>query len=793
MQLRSTWLILLTASLLYSEEPPASKLLQASRADLDAGNYAQAIEGADRCADAFRKSGDAKNLGAALRVLGLARLYSGSYTSAVDNLKEALGLARQLHDFGSEISRLNDLGMASYLQGSYRGALDRYDEAQALIKESPNDKWAPWARQVTTANIAILYQTLGQYDRALSLYSGLLDTSGVLEPAEQAQLLSNVGALRRRLGDPVKALETYRKAQMLYARTKHADGEILVLNNIGIVQAMDLGDTRAADASFSKALALAKRSGDRPLAIEARLNRGEARFRASQFQLSHLDLALAADLAHQLGQSTQEWKALYGLAREAVSHGQIDAARDLLLRAVQLIENLRDKAGSNNLRSTFLADKRAVYDLLIETSPTPADSFQWMEHSRARTLLDQTESRGVTKSLHEFQRTLPRDTAVLEFWMGSKAAAVLWISASDAGVKRFVPDLPTLARMRQVLADAHRSDWRGTLQPLAQQLLGGIPVLADANINRLRIIPDGPLALLPFEALPIGQSSELLIQRYSVSYAPSAGLSHSSKAPAPRFRWPWQPSLAGLADPEAGSGAGDGRAWTSLPHARAEANRVANIVGGKTEIYLGLDARKVNLIPASSYPIVHLATHAQADLQDPERSFILLAPSSPKTQQYDYLFSREVSAGSFAKTNLVTLSACETSVGVFVPGEGLRGFSEAFLAAGARSVLNSLWSVGDTSTEELMTRFYSRLGSGETAADALRGAKLEFLAHSQSSHPAHWAAFVLNGDGDWRLPRLIGWPWLVGLIFAIVAFAFWKMRGRLGDSEPQPSGSGPPL
>ena len=766
--------LLLPILFLRAEDSP-SKLLELSLADLDSGKYAQAIENAQRCATDFRASADSRSLAAALRVLGLARLYSGSYAPAIESLTEALALSRQLHDFGSEIARLNDLGMATYFQGRYREALDRYEEAEARVREVPNDKWSPWARQVTTANIAILYQTLGQFDHALALYSGLLDTGGALAPEEQAQLLSNVGALRRRLGDPVKALETYRKAQSLYARAKHADGEILVLNNIGIVQAMDLADPKSAEASFTKALDLAERSGDRPLAIEARLNRGEARFRAGQFRLSSEDLRAVADRSHQLGQQTQEWKALYGLARDAASHSDMAAARGLLLRAVQLVESLRESAGSTGLRSTFLADKRAVYDLLIEISPTPDEAFLWMEQSRARTLADQS-SQGLPKeTIAEFRSALPPDTAVIEYWTGSKAAMVLWISASSIGMRRWTPDLAALDRVRRMLADPQRADWRTTLQPIADQLLAGIPVLADPAIRRLRIIPDGPLALLPFETLPLNPS-DLLIQRFAISYAPSAALSNRIKPGPARFRWPWQTSFAGVADPEAGAGAGEGRKWAPLPRSRAETNDAAGIVGGRREIRLGPDARKADLGAATRYPILHLATHAQADPQDPERSFILLAPALPKTQQYDYLFSKEISASSFANTDLVTLSACETNVGVFVPGEGMRGFSEAFLAAGARSVLNSLWSVGDVSTGELMTRFYSRLASGDTATDALRGAKLDFIGHSQSSHPAHWAAFVLNGESDWRFPRLIGWRWF-GLALAIAAAAVYlKLR-----------------
>lgn len=758
------------------------RLLQEARAALNDGKYTQAREQAERAVTRFRASSDAKNLAAALRVAGLAGLYSGSYAAAGRSLTEALSIARQLHDFGNEVARLNDLGMASYLQGRYREALDRYEEAEARVRAVPHDPWSPWARQVTTANIAILYQTLGQHDRALELYSRLLQSKEALQPSEQAQLLSNVGALRRRLGDPVRALETYRLAQDLYRRAKHADGEIAVLNNIGIVQAMDLGNAAGAEAAFSAAKELAERAGDRPLAIHAQLNRGEARYRAGRAGESLADFDAVSLRAHELGLKEEEWRALYGLAR-AGTRGAT-ASRGLLTRAVELIESLRESAGTASLRSRFLADKRAVYDRLIESSTSPEEVFRWMEQSRARSLSEKLAPPRVA-SLREFQRSLPADTAVLEFWVGENSARTLWISQADVRVISWTPDFGAMAAARQALANPSRQDWRDSMNRLAGSLWAGLPLRSNEGLQRLRVIPDGPLSFLPLEALPLDES-RLLVERFAVSYAPSATLSGHIKAPPPAVRWPWQTSLTGLGDPQPGTGPGDNRQWTALPHARTETRQVASLIGGRTSIYLGNEAQKEHLHESARSPILHLATHGEANPQNPDRSFLLLAPKVGSAQRFDYLYSQEVSTLPLAGADLVTLSACETNLGEFVPGEGLRAFAEAFLSAGARSVLSSLWSVGDVSTEELMVRFYTKLAVGEAADDALRLAKLEFIRHPQSSHPAHWAAFVLQGDSHWRLPRLIGWAWL-GLAGALTGTLAWMIVRKLKTREAKAS------
>jgi CHAT domain-containing protein len=80
-------------------------------------------------------------------------------------------------------------------------------------------------------------------------------------------------------------------------------------------------------------------------------------------------------------------------------------------------------------------------------------------------------------------------------------------------------------------------------------------------------------------------------------------------------------------------------------------------------------------------------------------------------------------------------------------GEGLLGLTRAFLYAGARSVLASLWDVSDRGTAELMERFYRRLAKGEAKDEALRAAQVEMVrARGPRSHPFYWAGFQLMGD-----------------------------------------------
>ena len=94
--------------------------------------------------------------------------------------------------------------------------------------------------------------------------------------------------------------------------------------------------------------------------------------------------------------------------------------------------------------------------------------------------------------------------------------------------------------------------------------------------------------------------------------------------------------------------------------------------------------------------------------------------------------------------DLVTLSACETGLGKVANGDDVVGLTRAFLYAGARTVIASLWQVDDKATGELMTSFYESLAKNAGKREALRVAQLRFL--KKQPEPFFWAAFQLTGS-----------------------------------------------
>src|SRR5205809_659476 len=96
---------------------------------------------------------------------------------------------------------------------------------------------------------------------------------------------------------------------------------------------------------------------------------------------------------------------------------------------------------------------------------------------------------------------------------------------------------------------------------------------------------------------------------------------------------------------------------------------------------------------------------------------------------------------------LTTLSACDTGVGKLQGQEGISNLVGAFLVAGSKSVVASLWSADDASASALMERFYQRLAQGESTSSALRNAKLDLLTkYGDQLSPFYWAAFITVGE-----------------------------------------------
>ncbi len=321
---------------------------------------------------------------------------------------------------------------------------------------------------------------------------------------------------------------------------------------------------------------------------------------------------------------------------------------------------------------------------------------------------------------------------------------------------------------------------------------------AIGNRKKLMIAPDGDIARLPFEVLPLNNGLRV-IDEYKISYLGTGRdvIRSNFKSNRQSAR-----SLV-IADPDfdfaANAVAGETEPVNSLfgrnslkhtivnffeplPATKLEGKNIAKILDA--ELWIQGEALEASLKKRKSPLILHLATHGffledqkrdtvddflsvpsmnfsesglmrltQNHFENPLlRSGLVLAGANTwlrqgktvKDAEDGLLTAEDVTGLDLLDTELVVLSACETGLGEVHLCEGVFGLRRAFILAGAKTLVMSLWKVPDEQTKELMEDFYHRLLSGETRSNALREAQLAMkLRHPDAFF---WGAFICQGD-----------------------------------------------
>jgi len=325
--------------------------------------------------------------------------------------------------------------------------------------------------------------------------------------------------------------------------------------------------------------------------------------------------------------------------------------------------------------------------------------------------------------------------------------------------------------------------------------------LLRPEVNRLIIVPDGPLHYVPWDALRL-TDDRMVAERFAVSVAPSAAvvamLWRRPQSAPPDAR---AARVLAIGDPKfperdpAGNESAPSAAAESyelsfdatggLPRLRAsaqEARRVARYAAA-VDVRLREEASAAFLKTASlrDYRVIHLATHAVVDERSVARTALALAAADGED---GFVGVGDLAALTLA-ADLVVLSACRTARGKIVEGEGVQGLTAPLLQAGARAVVATGWRIEDRSTVPFVDAFYRNLAGGSSVGDALQAAKLDAIRRGAS--PREWAAFTLVGDPlvtvPLRLPAAASHRWLVvvalsGLVVVLAAYAAYSFRTR---------------
>jgi CHAT domain-containing protein/Tfp pilus assembly protein PilF len=706
--------------------------------------------------------------------LGLLSYRRRDYKSAIDLHERALRIREKAlgPSHPTVAFSLNNLGLVYWRQGNYPRAEEFFERSLALSEQL----YGPDSLRIATslANLGIMAKETGKYAKAESDYRRALAIQEKHLGSQHPGLITTVESL----GILYRDLARYAEAEEMFQRTlRLTTGSLGPQHRFVARHLANLGQLYWATGQWEKAFAARQQFvaiQERNLSLE--LSAGSERQKIAFFE------PLLDDLEETITFHVQ--------------HPSDDAgARDLALttllqRKGRIFDALADNVGVFRNRAT--AEDRVLLDQLARvtselatavlsesTNKSAADRQQEIsrltdEREHLEIELQRRSAGYLTPSapvtLAAVQHAIPLSAALIEYAVyrpfdprasfesdkqNGPPRYVVYVLGHSGGAQW--KDLGSaeaidraVDRMRTALADPARADVTRRARELHQLVLAPLePMLAETT--HLLISPDGPLHLVPFEALRTA-GGRYVLEDHLVTYLTTGRdlLRVSAARPAPG-------ASAIFADPAFGP---------SPPQAAVSFARLAGTAGEAQRILMALPDAKVRSGAGASEKalknlraprVLHIATHGffqpgnarQAPVENPllRSGLVLAGANSGESRGEDgILTALEAANLDLWGTRLVTLSACDTGIGVVRNGEGVYGLRRAFFLAGTETLVMSLWPVSDLVTREMMSGYYSGLKEGVGRGAALRRVQLRLMRQPGRSHPFYWASFIQAGE-----------------------------------------------
>ena len=447
-------------------------------------------------------------------------------------------------------------------------------------------------------------------------------------------------------------------------------------------------------------------------------------------------------------------------ARAYLAREQVGTAEEDLEQGIRLASEWRQRTRASAQKIAFQDQQRALFDemlrLQLDQRQDPVRALDVLERERAQALLDRfseisDDGRSESKvmAVVEVERLLPARTVVLSY---APVGTRLGIWVSGARGTRFMPADLELSHLLEAVRVLQRPGSAPEASKLAAELLYEKLVQPIENLfpkqASLVICASGELQQIPWAALRNRRTGRFLLEDFTPIVAPSISVylnclersrRHARRTAEVRVLAVGDPAFAREEFPS----------LKRILAAGTEAERIAAMYPGSL-LLLGERATREELLKElGNVDILHLATHAEENRRMPGLSRLVLA-AEPGSSEKGVLTAGEISRFHLPRLELVVLSACRTVRGRVSLSEGNQSMARAFLAAGAPTVVATLWRVDDAESAELISDFFRRLRAGENAASALRSAQLSALrkADPPRGPKSTWAAFQLVGGVD---------------------------------------------
>ena len=750
------------------------------------GDFKQAVKYHDQHLSIAKELGDRAGEGGAYGNLGNAYQSLGDFKQAVKYHNQDLSIAKELGDRAGEGGAYGNLGNAYQSLGDFKQAVKYHNQDLSIAKELGDRAGEGRAY----GNLGNAYQSLGDFKQAVKYHNQDLSIAKELgDRAGEGCAYGNLGNAYQSLGDFKQAVKYHNQDLSIAKELEDRAGEGGTYGNLGNAY-QSLGDFKQAVKYHNQRLSIAKELGDRAGEGRAYGNLGNACQSLGDFKQAVKYHNQDLSIAKELGDRAREGVCCYHLGRDFELSENLQLALDYYRLSVKLINDTRALLQSeDDWKISFCNYYNAVYTALWRTLVSlekTNEALCVVEQGRAQALEDLIKFRHDSELLTIgplednvtiaslssgiFTQTLflAVESSKIHFWVLNKESKVQYRKKEIEG-----EDVVTfLECLRKDVFKENSIDGRVTCENRSLEGLRnerspskefvekrGKPLACNNSLrffhdciiapiadllegDELIIVPEGPLCLAPYAAF-LDDKFKYLSECIKIRILPSL----TTLKLIGNFRQDYHRSSGVLlvGDPcvrEITNQQGK-PILLPLPCAREEVNAIGEMLG--VEPLTGNEATKEEVLKRiGSVALVHIAAHGHMETGE-----IALAPNPERMSKVpgekDYMLKMADVHAAKLRARLVVLSCCHIAQGNVTP-EGVVGIARAFLGAGARSVLVSLWAIDDETTMEFIKGFYKVLSLGCSASVAIQRAMKCLRESEKFGAVKHWAPFALIGD-----------------------------------------------
>jgi CHAT domain-containing protein len=769
--------------------------------DLRLSQYAVAIQNYQKALD-IHQDADIQDKVAQSR-LNIGRCYRllGNFAAAAKHYQEALALVVP-EDFELRAKIVLEQANNAWFQARYQDAF----KLQRSVNRVAVEQNLPLMQIMSLNTAGLIWWTLGDFEKALQDLDLALLKARKFEHRkdEIATTLNNMGIVYRDMGRYEDALQAFDAALAIDTELKSRWAIAYDLRNKALTL-LRMDRTGEAVGLFGKAAAEAHAIGNRINESKALLGLGNAHQILNNRADAETAFWQALDMARSMGLREIEWRALYGLAGLQLSTNP-DDARELLVSAVNVIEEMRTQIKIEQLRDHFIANKLEVYEMLVALLADQGEAvaaFEMAERSRARNFIDilgnqqLNLSREIDQQLYNHHQELKARIAEHEMLLSQStedAERKVYRQARDdlrhqlenlmLEIQAQNPQLSALITVQPLNADqlldllepgvallsyyvlkrevfcwvvGRQSGIQLVRTPLVKDTLGQAILDYRRMIQNLEPVEDKSLTLFNWLVAPVqaeldGVTTLGIIPHGPLHYLSFATLSNRDAHLVDRYALFYLPSASVL----------DFTFKRRIKQKQLTVLAIGNPDLKDPAFDLPFAEHEVGSIKWN-FPNITVLTGKKATENwivnnidkfgiihlashgefDPINPLFSALKFTPSPGADGNLQAAEV-FGLRITSDMVVLSACQTGLGKVTAGDDIVGLNRAFLYAGTHTIISSLWRVSDLTTAIMIKQFYRQYAADHQKAASLRRAILH--VKNRYPHPGYWGAFTLVGD-----------------------------------------------